>query len=75
MPVTFPTPEELAAMPWHKRDRVLHRLRCYERDLGLLVEPVERTGRSAAGEGVKRDYERAWGERVRAEARALAGES
>lgn len=75
MPIAFPTPDELAAMPWHQRDRVLRRLRAYERAVGLYVVPTERTTRSAAGEGVRRNYLREWGEQVRAEARRLAGEA
>lgn len=37
MPVILPTPDELASLPWHTRDRVLRRLRAYKREVGLLV--------------------------------------
>ena len=74
MPLTIPTPAELAAMPWHSRDRIIRFLRAYERELGMHVEPVTRTRRSAAGKGRASMKDRAWGEAVREEARRLERE-
>jgi hypothetical protein len=79
MPFVLPTPEELARMDWHKRERVLRSLRAYARQVGAYLEdapkrraltPEERERREVE----RRDYEREWGERVREEARRLAGE-
>jgi hypothetical protein len=81
MPIAIPTPEELARMDWHKRDRVARTLREYERAVGVYVEAgnprttrLTDEGRALrAAEIAAR--EAAWGEEVRAEARRLAGES
>lgn len=73
MPLILPTPTELAALPWHTRDRVLRRLRAYEREVGLLVTPADGTRYRATREATQR-ANAAWAEGVRAEARRLAGE-
>lgn len=73
MPFLLPTPEELVHLDRRQRDRVIARLRAYERDLGLYVEDaVPRTRLTTTAHA---ERERAWGESVRAEARRLAGES
>ena len=78
MPLTIPTPAELAAMPWHSRDRVIRFLRAYERELGLHVEPVTRTRLTPQQRAQRADERRrqaeAWGEAVREEARRLERE-
>ena len=72
-PVIFPAPAELAALPWHTRDRVMRRLRAYEREVGLLVAPADGVRYRATREATAR-ANAAWAEGVRAEARRLAGE-
>lgn len=73
MPFVLPTPEELIRLDWRQRNKVIARLRAYERALGLYVgEPQPRT---ALTEQARAEREREWGESVRAEARRLAGET
>jgi len=80
MPLLIPTPEELARMDWHKRDKVARTLREYERAVGVYVgDGNPRTTRlTEEGRELRRkeiaEREAAWGEAVRAEARRLVGE-
>ena len=72
MPILLPEPHELAHMDRRQRDRVIARLRAYERALGVYLGEAQPRTRLTAQAIAER--EQAWGERVRAEARALAGE-
>lgn len=73
MPLVLPEPHELAHMPRYQRDKVIARLRAYERALGVYLGPAQPRTRMTAQAIAER--EQAWGERVRAEARRLAGEA
>lgn len=74
-----PTPDELAAMPWHKRDKALLQLRSLMSAYGLAFEPARRTrmteAQKARNAARRRKAAQAWGESVRAEARRLERES
>lgn len=78
MPVLLPTPDELAVMPWHKRDKALHAARKLLTAYGLAFEPARRTRMTEAQR--RRNAERRrrqaakWGESVREEARRLERE-
>lgn len=73
MPVILPTPDEIAAMPWHSRDRAVNAARALLRGYGDLVEPSEPTRWRSRRDGY-RSRHAAWAEGVRAEARRLVGE-
>lgn len=73
MPLILPEPHEVVRMDRRQRDMVIARLRAYERALGVYLGPAK--PRTALTEQARAERDRAWGERVRAEARALAGES
>lgn len=77
MPVLLPTPDELAAMPWHKRDKALAQAR---RLLASYTDAFEPGGtrrhrmteaQKARSAERRRKAAREWGERVRDEARRL----
>lgn len=72
MPILLPDPEELVRLDRRQRDKVIARLRAYERELGVYVEGA--ATRTRLTEAARAERERAWGERERAEARRLAGE-
>lgn len=72
MPLILPDPHELTHLNAYQRDKVIARLRAYERALGLHLGPAKPRTRLTAAAIKERD--RAWGERERAEARRLAGE-
>jgi hypothetical protein len=79
VPVLLPTPDELAAMDWHARERAISRARRLLSEYAQRWEPVERRYRMTEDERTasaerRAEYDRAWGESVRAEARRLAGE-
>lgn len=70
MPVILPTPDELVALDWHKRDKAIRAARALLRGYGAHVEPADGT-RYRLRKAAK---ERAWGqwaEEVRAEARRI----
>jgi hypothetical protein len=73
MPILLPTPDELADLDWHKRDKAVRAARALLRGYGVHVEPADRV---RWREGRERYAARhaAWAESVRAEARRLAGE-
>ena len=73
MPLTVPTPAEFAALDWHKRDKALRTMRRLIRAYGEFVDETPTRTALSARARAERDAE--WGERVRAEARALAGET
>lgn len=75
MPVALPTPDELARMDWHKRDKVLRAARRLLAAYGEITVPVPKSQRYALTPEQREAREAAWGEQVRAEARRLAGEA
>jgi hypothetical protein len=71
MPIILPTPEELAELDWHKRDKVVRAARRLLREYGAaLTVDLPAEPRAISAEAQRRD-DIVWGERVRAEARAL----
>ena len=74
MPLTLPTPEELAALNWYQRDRVLRAARRLLAAYGEHVVPTPPSQRYALTDEQRKARDAAWGEQVRAEARRLAGE-
>ena len=72
MPMLLPSPDELIHLDRRQRDRVVQRLRAYEKALGIYV--TDATTRTRLTAAAIAEREKAWGEQVRAEARRLAGE-
>lgn len=75
MPHILPTADELAAMPWHKRDKALANARKVLAEYRLAFEPMHRTRMTDAQVKRRKAARKAklakFGELVRAEARAL----
>jgi hypothetical protein len=80
MPVILPTPDELALMPWHKRDRALAQAKALLASYSRSFEPGgTRRHRMTDAQRqrsvqVRRKREAAWGAQVRAEAKRLERE-
>ena len=69
MPLTIPTPEELAVMPWPQRQRVSRQVRLL---LLALNSEEHRCYHDSDGASATTEKERQeWARQVRAEARAL----
>ena len=66
-----PTPDELAAMPWHKRDAALLRIRSLMSDYGLRFEPARRTRMTEAQKRRNAEYRRRQDQHRTAEIAAL----
>lgn len=79
MPHVLPTADELAAMPWHKRDKALANARRVLAEYNLAFEPFQRTRMSDSQRKRRAEQRRRqaqkWGEQVRKEARRLERES
>lgn len=71
MPVILPTPTELLAMDWHKRDKAIRTTRQLLRDYGGMVEAVDIPVRTRLTPEALAERKRLFGERVREEARRL----
>lgn len=74
MPLMLPTPTELAAMSWHKREKAIQRARRLLRDYGDVFADDMTEDLMLPSAEARRRADVAWGEQVRAEARRLAGE-
>ena len=75
MAVVMPTPEEFARLDWHKRDKAIRAARALMRGYGAAMADDMTADALRPSAEARARADRAWGERVRAEARALAGET
>jgi hypothetical protein len=72
MPVVLPTPDELAGVPWHARDRAIGKAqRLVQQYRGRVISKAQRQ-RTRLTPEARRMNARQFGESVQAQARAIA---
>ncbi len=72
MPVVLPTPDELAVIPWHVRDRAIGKAqRLVQQYRGRVIGKAQRE-RTRLTPEARRERNRQFGESVQAQARAIA---
>mgnify|MGYP003340525850 CR=1 FL=1 len=71
MPITLPTPAEMADAPWHARDKAIGRARSLVAAYSRIVVPARPVQRTRLTEQAKAERAASYGAAVRDEARAL----
>lgn len=72
MPIVLPTPDELAVVPWHVRDRAIGRAQRLVQQYRGRVVPAQKRERMRLTPEARQQRARQFGESVQAQARAIA---
>ena len=71
MPITLPTPTEMADAPWHARDKAIGRARTLVASYSRITVPAKPVQRTRLTDEAKAERRASYGAAVREEAAAL----